>query len=497
MVTDASERTPLASRVVRGTGLTAIGYLATQIAMLGSYVVLARLASPSTFGTFAAAAILVTTGSFLAESGMTAALVQRRRQIGEATATATISTFVGGALLAVGALVASPLIGLFFQSREIGEVSAALAGVFVFNAAAVVPSALLQRSFSLRPVLVVEPAAAAAMGIAGGVALWAGLGVWGLVVGAYASSAVRTSLMWAVARWLPAGAGASWAMWKELASFARHVVASEAVRHTSSIATIGLIGRVLGPAPLGQWGFGWRMALAGAGVTSAGAYILLPTFSQVAPDPVRLRDGYLRALRVASLCLFPLSLLLVAVGEPLAVTLFGAEWAEAGRVLMALAGVVLCAGIGSVTSEMLKAAGRPDVLMKTHTVNAVLSIAFVASLVAFGPVAVGIGLSVASGIAAVYAVVRGARIVGTSVRPAFALMAAPLAAASISATAVFLLDRLVFHAESHGTIGGIALIVLELALGGLLYVPLVTALSRPAAAELRSVRDLLASPSRG
>jgi O-antigen/teichoic acid export membrane protein len=490
-VAEPSEGTSLSSRVVRGTGLTAVGYLATQLTTLGAYVILARLASPSTFGTFAAAAILVTSGAFLAESGMTSALVQRRGAIDAAAASATVSAFVGGVLLTALSLVLAPVVGVFFHSREIGEVAAVLSGVFFFHALAVVPSALLQRGFSLRPVLIVEPLAALALGVAAGIALAAGLGVWGLAIGAYASTIVRTSLMWAMARWRPRLSAASWALWRELTAFARHVVASEAVSHSSSIVTSALIGRVLGPASLGQFRYGWRMAAAGVGLTSAGAYILLPTLSEVAAERDRFQRAYVRALRVSSLFLFPLSLFLVALGEPLAVILFGQPWAEAGQVLMALAGLVLVAGIGSITSEMLKAGARPDLLLRAHVIDAVLSIALVFILVSFGPVAAAAGVTIGTALGTTYALVRGAGIAGVSIRSVIDPMAAPMVAATAAAVIVFLLDRMVLDAGGRGGLVGLALLALEAGLGALLYLAIVIVISRPAARELRVVRDVV------
>jgi O-antigen/teichoic acid export membrane protein len=494
-VTTQSERQPdgtsLSSRVVRGTGLTAIGYFATQAATLAAYIVLARLASPTTFGTFAAGAILVTSGAFLAESGMTSALVQRRGSIDEAAATAIISTFFGGLSLAALSLCLSPIVGLFFHSREIGVIAAALSGVFFLHALAVVPRAVLQRSFSLRPVLVIEPLAAAALGVSAGVALAAGLGVWGLALGAYVSTIVRTSLMWLLASWRPRLSGASWALWRELAAFARHVVASEAVSNSSAIATSALIGRVLGPASLGQFRYGWRMALAGVGTTTAGAYILLPTLSRVAAERDRLARAYIRALRVSSLFLFPLSLFLVALGEPLAVILFGPPWAEAGQVLMALSGLVLVAGIGSITSELLKAAGRPDLLLRAHVIEAALSVVLVVVLVSFGPVAAAAGITVGTAVGTMYALVRGAGITGAQIRSVIEPMAAPAIAATLAAGCVLVLDRVMVDAGGRGGLAGLLLLALEAGVGVLVYLVVVIAISRAAARELRVVRDVV------
>lgn len=457
-----------------------------------AYVVLARLATPGEFGTFAAAAILVTAGTFLTESGMTAALVQRRGEIDSAAATALISTILGGGLLTLLSLALSPVVGTFFRNNEIGTLTAALSPIFLVNSAAVVPNALLRRRFSLRPVLYVEPVAAVALGVAGGVALAAGLGVWGLAIGAYASAVVRTVLLWAVGGWRPRYRGASFAVWKELAAYARHIVAGETVRQATTIVTTALTGRVLGAASLGQFRYGYRMAVAGAGLTSAGAYILLPTFSGLTSDRERLRSGYLRALHVAAIILFPLGLILGALGEPLAVLLFGDPWAEAGLVFMALAGLMLVSGPGSVAAELLKATGRPEVLVRAHVITAVIGISLVTTFVYLGgPVLVGAAITAAATAGTLFILVRGATIVSASHRTMFGSMAAPFASGLLAAMLVFLLDRGLLGAGGAGGLRGLVLLTMELAAGGACYLLVLRLVSRGAVTELRAVRDIV------
>ena len=106
--------------VVRGVGLAGSGYLLTQLLTVISYLVLARLITPTEMGEFAAGSLVMIAALF-AESGMLAALIQRPDRIEEAAATAVIATMAAGVAFAVAGLAASPLIGLFFDSRESGS----------------------------------------------------------------------------------------------------------------------------------------------------------------------------------------------------------------------------------------------------------------------------------------------------------------------------------------------------------------------------------------
>src|SRR5262245_7742544 len=102
----------LTTTVVRGVGLAGAGHLLTSVLTLAVYLVLARLASPHDFGALAAGSIIVGVGLRVSESGMLAALVQRRDRVDEAASTALVATVLGGVLLGGVALALAPVVGL-------------------------------------------------------------------------------------------------------------------------------------------------------------------------------------------------------------------------------------------------------------------------------------------------------------------------------------------------------------------------------------------------
>ena len=189
--------------MVRGASIASGGLALTQALTLGIYIVLARLATPHTFGTFAAASIFVAVGDLFIESGMTAAVIQRRDRLERTFSTAFAATFVGGILFTLLSAALAPLAGLYFHSHQITLVAVAIAGSHFFNGATVVPNALLQRRFSFVRRLVVDPMAIIALGVVSAFTLAHGFGVWGLVLGAYAEGFTRLVLAWAFVRWRP------------------------------------------------------------------------------------------------------------------------------------------------------------------------------------------------------------------------------------------------------------------------------------------------------
>ena len=220
----------LTGTVIRGVSIAGGGFLLGRLVTLITFVVLARLVTPEELGQYTSGSILVGFGLLLAGSGMLAALIHREDRLEEAASTATVATIGAGVVLALLSVAVAPLFAVFFGSETVGEVAAVSSGILFLQSARTVPNAILQRRFSFMRRLIVEPVAMLAFGIASIIATSQGLGVWGLVIGMYAQASVDVALSWGLVRWRPRWRQVSFAMWRELVAYGRHVLAGTAVR---------------------------------------------------------------------------------------------------------------------------------------------------------------------------------------------------------------------------------------------------------------------------
>jgi O-antigen/teichoic acid export membrane protein len=395
----------LSGTVIKGVSLAGGGYVFAQALNLGFYLALARLATPADFGLFAAGSILVGAGLLISESGMMAAVIQRRDRVEEAANTAVLATVAGGVGLGLVALALSPLIGLFFDSSTVGEVAAAMSGIIFVRTLSAVPDAVLQRRFSFLRRMVVEPASVIAFGVTAVIATANDMGVWGLVLGQYAAAGVDVTLSWALARWRPRPGMATFAMWRELVAYGRHVLTATVILRIGEQADALWLGRFLGSAALGQYRYAFRLASMPYWVLLAGAsYVLFPAFSRIATERERFKTAFLRSLRWMCVVGFPASLVLLPLGLPLAVILFGEVWREAGYATMAMCLYGASSVLSSIASEALKAHGRPDLLTRMHTLTTVLTAILMGVLLPLGLEGVAAALSLGATVSAAYAV---------------------------------------------------------------------------------------------
>jgi O-antigen/teichoic acid export membrane protein len=460
----------LTDRVLRGIGLAGSGYALTQLITLATYLVLARLTTPLAFGQYAEAAVLVGVGLLFTESGMLAALIQRRERIAEAANTALISTLASGVAVSLLALAVAPLIGHFFRSDTVGAVAAAISGQLFLRSATVVPNAMMERELAFLRRTVVEPLAAIAFAAAAIVAMANGLGVWGLVIGNYVQIAVDAVLTWVLARWRPRPHLASLGMWRELVRFGRHVIAAGIVQRVGEQADRVLVGRFVGTAALGQYQYALRLAIAPFEATLAVAsHVLFPAFARISDDRERLGSAYLRSLRWVMVAAMPASLIFFPLGEPLTVVLFGDVWRQAGQALMAMCLFAAGNSLLSICLEGAKAYGRPAVLARVHLFMVLVTVAAMVALLPLGLNGVAAGLSVGAVAGGVYAALSFARIVSMPLSRIWAQVWAPALAALVMAAGLYPVEHLAIHAGEHGTVTGLGLLTVEGLLGAAIY----------------------------
>jgi PST family polysaccharide transporter len=486
---EPSTRSDLRGRIARGAGLAGLGFVLSRGLTFASYIVIAQLIAPRDAGQLAAGTVLVGLGLLFAESGMLAAIIHWKGDVDEAASTAFASTLVTGVLLTLIGVAAAPLVGAFFHSSTIGWVAAASSGWLFLRSLQIVPDALLQRRFSFLRRVAVDPLGALAFGITAIACCANGMGVWGLVLGTYALYTVQAVAAWGFVRWRPRRSLMSMGTWRQLAGYARHVVASEVVRRVTVQLDSILLGRFSGSAALGQYAYGLRLASEPTGAwVSVAAYTLLPAFARIADDAARFRRAFLEALSALCTISVPVALLLLAVGDQLALFAFGPEWPQSGDAVKALCGLGFGATLTSISSEVFKAAGRPQLLPRVHGVAFATSIVLLPSLLWAGVVGIGIAVSISAMITGAYALRHAAATVDASLGDLLRSLRGLVASGAIALAAVLALDLTVF-ADTSSRLAAGGELVAEGAVMALVYA---AALLFLAPADAHRIRDAVA-----
>jgi O-antigen/teichoic acid export membrane protein len=379
----------LGSRVAAGARWVVLLRVGTMATTWVTAIALARLLHPSQYGLVGMAMVLVSILTVFQESGLQAALIQRRDRVQEAVDTATAYAPVVGLLLACGLLVAAPLAGLFFRNSEVTDLVRGLSVIFVLRGVSQVPMALAQKELRFRPFAIVSLAGSLIQTVVAIALAASGAGAWSAVGGIIAFEAWCALLMWPICPVRPRPRRASWRMLRELLTYGRNLVGVNICLMIYSYVDIAVIGRFRGPAALGAYTIGYQTGKQPVlNVTAAANQLIFPAYAKLQSELERFRRAYLRSLRFITAVSVPVGFALAAVSNEFVRVVYGHRWSDAVPVLsiMALMGVVL--SVTATMGEVLKASNRPGLLFRFSVLQTTLVVVGVLSLYRFGIAAV-------------------------------------------------------------------------------------------------------------
>ncbi len=436
--TDQAEAN-LRTRAVRG-GLATMGVQAFQFSLgLASTAILARLLMPSDFGLIAMAATLTNLLLPFADVGLSALTVQIR-SLTETQATTLFWINVGLGLAITALLIGlAPGVAWFYEEPELVAPTVALALAFAVGGLGVQHSALLRRQMRFESLAVVQ-VCSLTMGVAAGVAgALAGAGYWALVFMSLAQQVAYVTGAWLVSGWRP-GFSFRYDSIRPMLSFGAGLTGFRVLTYLANNADNVVIGRVVGTTALGLYSKAYSLLLLPVRrVRGPAAEVVVPALSRLQDDTARFRDYYLKAITLVTAVGMPLVASLFVFAQEAVLLVLGPQWQESVPLFQALAPAAFLGTFNVAGSWACMPFGRTGRLFRWQVLaTSGLVVAFLIGA-RWGALGVAIGLSVATVVLRVPAVVYLLR--GSPVRPLdlLAAITRPACASLIAGAVVFAL----------------------------------------------------------
>jgi len=348
----------LRRQVAGGVRWGLIASVATQVGRLAFVVALMRLLGPENFGIVGQASVYIAITYIFLHLGTAANIIQRPHLTAADVGSAWWINVGLGVTLAAATLVGAPLLADFFRTEELAAVLRVLSICFVLKAMAVVPTALLYRAMRFRVIGTAEIASTFLGGACAILAAANGAGYWSLVVQTVAMDAIYLATLVRRAglprlTWSTSAARGLW-------SFSSRVMGAELVKFMSENSDKFLVARVLGATELGFYSLAYRVLLLPLLMMEQAGRVILPAFSRVQDDRVRLGHMFLQASESVALVICPAMTLAILCAPTLVPAVLGDAWTPAVLPLQLLAGMTIQYLIVSVTPAVLLAVGRPN-----------------------------------------------------------------------------------------------------------------------------------------
>lgn len=340
-------------------------------------MVLARLLTPSEYGTVAVLTVFSALFNILADAGVSTAIAQSQDLDESDYGRLFYLSLLIGLVLAVAFFALSFGIAWFYGDQIYIPLGALMTLAVLFNSLNMVPNGILikQRKFKLIGLRLVICSI-----VVGSIAILLallGFGCYAIVL-----NTVLTSLF--VLVWnltgshLKMSVGDLRGVISKVGAFSAYNLGSNTIYWFASNVDSLLVGKLFGASALGYYNkaynlYGYPLSILTAPITDT----ILPFLAPLQSDIEALRARFLRVFRkvsfISALCAAGMNV----CATEIILIMYGDNWLPSIPLLATLAFAVYSRGVNSAFTALLNATGHPKLLMRSTAINTVITLTLI------------------------------------------------------------------------------------------------------------------------
>lgn len=327
-------------------------------------IILARLLTPSDYGTVGMMTIFITIANVFVDSGFSSGLIRKIDRTDDDLSTAFFFNILVAVIVYLILFVSSPYIAAFFNIEELSVYLRVLGLVLVFNSLNMVQNAILISSMRIKQMTMVSAIAQVSTGIIAIILAYRGWGVWALIFQQLFAAIFQAILLVITTRWKPKKVFKR-KSFRYLWGYGSKLLTANLIGTIFNQAYSFVIGKVLGKRDLGLYTRSDQFAVQPENVvTNIINKALVPSLAACQNDLSRLQRNYKKCVEIISFIIFPLMFTLGIAAEPLFKVLFGSKWDGAIPLFQ-----ILCFGysvdiFSSLSLNLIQVMGRTDYTLK-------------------------------------------------------------------------------------------------------------------------------------
>jgi O-antigen/teichoic acid export membrane protein len=383
----------LRERTIRGGFAKLFAQVANFILRLGSLVVLARLLRPQDFGLVGMVTAFTGVLNLFRDFGLSSAAIQRGNVTRAQSSTLFWINMGVGIVLGLLTLAMAPALAAFYREPRLVAVTSAIATAFIFNAAGVQHTVLLQRELRFAALAVINTISlvlATALAV-GSAAL--GFGYWALVVMTIALPFLNTIGCWLTTAWIP-GRPQRLVGIRSMLNFGGTVTLNGLVYYLASNADKVFLGRVWGVEALGLYGRAYQLInIPTDNLNAAAGDVAFSALSRLQDDPPRLKSYFLKGYSLILAVTLPLTTACAIFADDIVRVLLGPKWNAVAPIFRILAPTILAFAVVNPLGWLLTSLGLVRRGLNMALAIAPFMVAAYAIGVRFGPIGVAFAYS--------------------------------------------------------------------------------------------------------
>lgn len=363
-------------------------------------IIIARILSPSQFGVYGIATLLLSLIEILTETGINVFLIQKKDDIGRYINTAWIVSIIRGFLISAVIIVSARFVSAFFKNPEVLPLLM-LISVVSFIRGFINPGVVkfqkelnFNKEFYYRSsIFLVETLVSILFVVAmkNPIAL-----IYGLLAGAIFEVIISFKFIKPVPTF-----NYNRKFFKEIISRGKWITSAGVFGYLFQNGDNVFVGRFLGTGQLGIYDMAYNISMLPISeISDIVARVTFPVYAKISDDKKRLRKAYIRTSIVTILLVTPVLLLFLVFPRELILLFLGPNWIEAENVIRVLSILAFINILSSPTGAIFFAVGKQKYLTLLTGISLVIMIVSIIPLAsAFGLVGVAISVAISSAVA--------------------------------------------------------------------------------------------------
>ncbi len=378
----------LKHKAVSASIWSAIDIFSRQGLQFGITMILARLLTPTDYGTVALLSIFIGVAGVFISSGFSQALIQRQKITDTDLSSVFYFNIVTALLFSVLLCAAAPWIALFYNIPILTPLTRLMALNLFIGAFGAIQTTLLNKSLDFRKQCVITIASVVVSGIIAVILAWKSYGVWSLAVSSLASIFVSTLLLWLLNPWRPTLVF-SLASIRSLFKFGGFLLISGLLDTLYTRLNTLVIGKFYSPRDLGFYSRAdGTQQLPANLLTGIISRVAFPIFSAAQQDKNHLRAGLRKAIALVMMINIPVMLGMFVTSRLLIQVLFGNQWLPSVPYLQ-----ILCLGgilwpLHVLNLNTLLAQGHSKLFFRLEVIKKIIGVAILGTACFFGITAI-------------------------------------------------------------------------------------------------------------
>jgi teichuronic acid exporter len=328
----------------------------------GVMAYLARVLEKEDFGMVAVSATLISLIQVVAISGISEYLIfykgEDEKKVINAGFWLNLLATTG---VSVVVLVATPHWASFYEDERITYILYMLLIGFFFSMLSAIPMALFRKNLDYKPMILIQTIFGTLSNISQIGFAFYGFGVYSLAL----PNAVITPLMTFALFWrsgfIPQR---QWGFpyWKNIIQYTKYVIGQRVLGKLVNEGDTLIIGKFFGLQVLGVYNLAFQFANLFTGhLLPIITNITLPVFAKNNHNRALVTQHYHKMVRLIAFITVPVIAVMILNAEFLITTIYGAKWMDAVLPFQILSVFVLVRSIGSPTSGLYNAMGKPQI----------------------------------------------------------------------------------------------------------------------------------------